>query len=153
MLKSALYQNRYYGMTKRNTAPPTKPTTDAKITHIFTNMSQIFSGKKTKKVTDLLEILKDHEDPENWVSRRSGNVPVLLLDATNSYVVVGRTILTTVEISKLDEALLAFLGAFYLLDFDYPKSHEIGLSVLQCLILLDKETPADLLKTVESVMA
>jgi hypothetical protein len=35
------------------------------------------------------------------------------------------------EIFNLNEAVLALLARFYLLDFDYPRMQEIGLNVLQ----------------------
>ncbi|XP_071949134.1 uncharacterized protein [Antedon mediterranea] len=136
----------YFGMSKKNTSPPS----GSKITHILTNLSTIFVGNKsTKMCADLVDNLKDHEDPETWASRRSGNVPVLLLTKEMSYIVVGRAIVATMEITKLDEALVTFLATFYLLDIDYPKAQEVGLTILQQLVLGDTSTPVHLAKAVE----
>jgi hypothetical protein len=43
------------------------------------------------------------------------------------------------------EAVLTLVGFFYLMDFDYPKTHEIGLTMIQNLIFGDLRTPADII--------
>ena len=49
-----------------------------------------------------------------------------------------------VQVNQLPEAVVAFLAAFYLLDIDYPKCHEIGMNVLQYCIFEDKNVPKDI---------
>jgi hypothetical protein len=48
------------------------------------------------------------------------------------------------------EAALALIGLFYLLDVDYPKAHELGLTMLQNLVFQDLSTPDDLFNTFQS---
>jgi hypothetical protein len=47
--------------------------------------------------------------------------------------IVGKTILSQTPIAA---AVVAILGAFYLLDFDYPKQHEYGMLMIQTLLTL-----------------
>ena len=55
------------------------------------------------------------------------HVPVLLLEKGKCCIIVGKWIVSQLEEEKLDEGVLALLASFYLLDFDYPGHHEIGL--------------------------
>ena len=57
---------------------------------------------------------------------------------------IGQQIVTRVSGKKLAEALLAFLGMFYLLDVDYPTTHEVGLTMLQNLLFADHCAPQDM---------
>ena len=41
------------------------------------------------------------------------------------------------------EAIIAFLGCFYLLDYDYPQGWQVSLSVLQSLVFGDKTVHPD----------
>jgi hypothetical protein len=68
--------------------------------------------------------LQDHEDPDSCCLKQVGNIPVLLLDQETVYVIVGKNILFHTELDNVAAAVVAFLGVFYLLDFDYPKQHE-----------------------------
>lgn len=63
---------------------------------------------------------QDHEDPDVWCGKQGGNVPVLMLDKQHCYVIVGKCILSKLEVRLLPEAVVAFMATFYLLDFDYP---------------------------------
>ena len=45
------------------------------------------------------------------------------------------------------------MGMFYLLDFDYPKSVELGLTMVHNLFFQDVNTPADMLNVFTSAMA
>ena len=57
----------------------------------------------------------------------------------------------TVELKKIMEVVLALIGLFYLFDFDYPKSHELGLRMLHNLVLFqDLNAPGDFLDTFQS---
>ena len=53
------------------------------------------------------------------------NASVLMLDKQQCYIIVGKSILCTTDVSLLPEAVVAFLVTLYLLDFDYPKQYEI----------------------------
>jgi hypothetical protein len=48
------------------------------------------------------------------------------------------------DVGKIAEAVVAFLASFYLMDFDYPKQHELGLAVLQVLVFKDNRIPKDI---------
>ena len=47
-------------------------------------------------------------------------------------------ILLQVSLECVAEAVVAFLATLNLLDFDYPKSHEYGLLILQLIIFMDE---------------
>lgn len=100
----------------------------------------------------MLYHFKDHEDPENWCSRRSGNVPSLVLEKNNCYLIVGKTIVCEVEVAKLNEAALALLASFYLFDFDYPRTQEIGFNVLQYFVFKDTNVPQDIANPFRSAL-
>ena len=80
-----------------------------------------------------------------WFSRKQhGDGPKLLVDDTMAQICRGH-ILSIIPLDKIKEAVLTFIGSFYLLDADYPKPHELGLTVLHNNLLFeDKATPADL---------
>jgi hypothetical protein len=59
--------------------------------------------------------------------RRSGGVPVLLVEKTRCYLIVGKRILCDVEVELLGEEIIALLSSFYLMDVDYPQAQEMGL--------------------------
>ncbi len=61
------------------------------------------------------------------LSRRSGGVPVLLVEKTRCYLIVGKRILCDVEVELLGEEIIALLSSFYLVDVDYPQAQEMGL--------------------------
>ena len=71
----------------------------------------------------------------------------MLVDKQSCYIIVGKTILSKIEIKSLPEAVVAFMGTFYLLDFDHPKFFEIGLNVLQYFIFQDSNVPKDIAQT------
>ena len=55
----------------------------------------------------------------------------MLVDKQSCYIIMGKTILSKIEVKCLPEAVVAFMATFYLLDFDYSKFFEIELNVLQ----------------------
>ena len=57
-----------------------------------------------------------------------------------------------VELKKLKEAVLALIGSYYLVDIDYPKSHELGLTMLKHLVFNDKSSLGDLLNTLNATI-
>lgn len=69
----------------------------------------------------------------------------MLIDSTTAYIICNGSILVTIQLDKVMEAALAFIGMFYVLDIDYPPSHELGLTVLHSFMFGDKSTPAELL--------
>ena len=50
------------------------------------------------------------------------------------------------------EAVVAYMGIFYIIDFDYPPVHELGLTSLQYICFANKEIPGDLLTTFNSAL-
>jgi hypothetical protein len=63
-------------------------------------------------------------------------VPVLLVEKSKCYLIVGKIILAEMEATNLNEGVFAPLASFYLLDFDYPRFLEIGLIVLHIIMYL-----------------
>ena len=55
----------------------------------------------------------------------------MLVDKQSCYIIMGKTILSKIEVKCLPEAVVAFMATFYLLDFDYSKFFAIELNVLQ----------------------
>ena len=70
-------------------------------------------------------------------------MPVLLVENTKCYLIVGKIILAEMEATKLNEGVLALLASFYLFDFDYPQFLDIGLIVLQHYVFKDINVPQD----------
>ena len=86
--------------------------------------------------------LKACEDPNVWISKKgNGNLPNLLVDKNSVYCIVGKRILFKTEVENLAEAVVGFMATFYLFDYEYPKSTEMAMNVLQVLIFLDTEIP------------
>ncbi len=44
----------------------------------------------------------------------------------------------------LGEAIIVLLSTFYLMDLDYPRAQEMGLSVLQYVVFKDTNVPLDI---------
>ena len=71
------------------------------------------------------------------MAHRKGDAPVILLDNNHANLIVGRQIVCTVERQHLREAVLAYLGLYYLLDLDYPAS--LGFTLLQYIFFQDQK--------------
>ena len=69
------------------------------------------------------------------------------------YLVVGKRIFCTFKNKEIPEAVMAYLVPYYALDFDYPQSLKLGLSVLQFFCFEDKATPSDLAKSFNNALA
>jgi hypothetical protein len=67
--------------------------------------------------------------------------------------IIGRKIVSVVERKHLGEAVLAYLGLYYLLDLDYPASHELGFTLLHYLFFEDETTPGDIVQTFNATLA
>ena len=52
----------------------------------------------------------------------------------------------------MKEVVPAYMGLYYLLDFDYPPAYEIAFTVLHFLLFDDKATPGDLFSMFTSTM-
>ena len=52
-------------------------------------------------------------------------MPVLLVEKRRCYLIVGKAIIVEMDETRLDEGVIALLASFYLLDFDYPRYHEM----------------------------
>lgn len=87
-------------------------------------------------------LFKNLEDPDTWCSKHSGNVPVLLVEKSKCYLIVGKVIMAEMETDKLNE--LALLASFYLLDLDYHCFRELGLNIFQCYIPKECHVPQDI---------
>ena len=116
--------------------------------NICRNLSQLFPKFENKCFS-----LKAHEDPENLCAKRVGNVPALVLYTDTCYLITGKVIVSKIDGSKMDEALLALLATFYLLDLDYPRNLEIGLSILQNFIFGDQNVPEDISQSFQSALS
>lgn len=76
----------------------------------------------------------------------------MVVDGNMVYVTVGSKILFTGDIKSIGEATVGYLASFYLLDFDYPKSCEIGLNMLQTIIFEDQRVPKDIAVTFKHIL-
>ena len=70
----------------------------------------------------------------------------------NGHVTVGNKMLFSTSIENIGEATIAYLASFYLLDFDYPKSYEVGLCILQQITFQDENILKDITASFESVL-
>ena len=86
------------------------------------------------------------------MAQRKGDAPVILLDNNHAYLIVGRQIVCTIERQHLREALLAYLGLYYLLDLDYPALLELGFTLLQYIFFQDQKTPGDMVATFNATL-
>ena len=68
------------------------------------------------------------------------------------YLGVGKTILAKANVKEIAQVVVAFLATFYLLDFDYPRNYEIGLSIMQYYVFEDKHVPNDIAVTFNNVI-
>eukprot|EP00112_Aurelia_sp_Birch-Aquarium-sp1_P023159 Seg679.17 transcript_id=Seg679.17/GoldUCD/mRNA.D3Y31 product="hypothetical protein" protein_id=Seg679.17/GoldUCD/D3Y31 len=144
----------YFGMINKGLKAPKASQKDAKLFHALSNLATIFPSKKApKKVTELYHQLKNSEDPDTFCSKQNGHVPVLLATSEQAFVIVGKQIICEVDTEKLDEAVVAHLAAFYLLDFDYPKNSEVGMSMLQYLLFNDESIPQDITTQFKNTVA
>ncbi|XP_028417701.1 uncharacterized protein LOC114544956 [Dendronephthya gigantea] len=154
-LKEELDVMLYFGCSKQRMELPKKPGKVSKVVQLMKNLHLLFGNgklnKSAKKLIELIYVIKDHEDPETVCSRRQGKgIPLLCLDKTSAYLVCQGTLIFTVELRNIMQAVLALIGLFYLIDVDYPKSHELGLTMLHSLLFHDMNTPADLYNSFES---
>ena len=79
---------------------------------------------------------------------------MILVDPSSALpLVCHNPLFATIKREKIVEAVLGLLGLFYLLDIDYHKHQEVGLTIMQNLFLGDKSTPGDLINTISLVMA
>ncbi len=84
---------------------------------------------------------------------RKSDQPIILLTTSEVLLVAGKIIVSRLERTKIDEALLALIGLFYLLDVDYPPEHELSLTILHYLVFGDKAVPSALVKPFNAVLA
>ena len=75
----------------------------------------------------------------------------MVIDRKTAYLICGSTILVKTEVTKIVEAVLALVALFYLIDADYPKPHELGLTMLHNLVFGDMNTPEDIIEQFETV--
>lgn len=70
---------------------------------------------------------------------------MLMVDSSFSYLICKGAIIFSIELQKFQEAAIALIAVFYLLDIDYARSPELGLTVLH--------TPSDLINVFTCAMA
>ena len=58
---------------------------------------------------------------------------------------VGKTIFFQINRKLIDEAFIAYLASYYLLDMDYPKAGETALTIMQWIIFDDKSVPVNIM--------
>ena len=79
---------------------------------------------------------------QNSLMRDILHLPILLMfvDRYNVTLIIGRILTFSILKDKLAEAVQAYMGLFYLLDINYPPSHEFGLTMHQwiCVEMLIK---------------
>ena len=76
----------------------------------------------------------------------------MVIDGEMVHVTVGNKMLFSTDIKNIGEATVAYLASFYLLDFDYPKSCEVGLCILQRITFQDENIPMDITASFESAL-
>jgi preprotein translocase subunit SecB len=69
------------------------------------------------------------------------------------YLVVGKRIICTFNIKEIPEAIMAYLTSYYALNFDYPQSRKLELSILQFFSFEDQATPINMAKLFNNVLA
>ena len=75
-------------------------------------------------------------------------LPLLCIDKTSA--MCAGNLIFTVKLKKIMEAVLALIALFYLLDVDYPKAYELGLTMIHNLVFQNLHTPGDLLDIFQS---
>ena len=95
-----------------------------------------------------MSFFQDHEDPDAWYAKRAGKVPVLLVEKTRVYLIIGKVIISEIDEGKLDEGVLALLASFYMFDSDYPRCQEIGLTLI-CSIAFSRTKMSQLILHVQ----
>ena len=60
--------------------------------------------------------------------------------------------MSVVELKKLKEAVIPLIGSYYIVDIDYLKSQELGLTMLKHLVFNDKSSLGDLLNTLNATI-
>ena len=76
----------------------------------------------------------------------------MVIDGEMVHVTVGNKMLFSTDIKNIGEATVAYLASFYLLDFDYRKSCEVGLCILQRITFQDENIPMDITASFESAL-
>lgn len=100
------------------------------------------NNKKVQCHFSLLFLFRlDTRRSTRMVKAKTGNLPVLLVDTTDVLLIVADTIWCHIRDSR--EALLAYIGTFYVLDYDYPAAYEIGLTMVHFFLSGYKQIPSD----------
>ena len=77
---------------------------------------------------------------------------MLILDTTSAYIICKGSVMSVVELKKLKEAVIPLIGSYYIVDIDYLKSQELGLTMLKHLVFNDKSSLGDLLNTLNATI-
>ena len=78
--------------------------------------------------------------------------PLILANGNQDVILFcGRHMVCQRPSEDLMMIFIAYLGLYYMLDVDYPGSHELSFTVMQYILFKDKKTPPDLVKAVDAV--
>ena len=78
------------------------------------------------------------------VGKRRG-MPLILMDGNDVILLYRKCIITRLPLTEISKAFVVYMSLFYLMDLDYPQSHEVSLTIMQY-----KKTPVELIKTVDT---
>ena len=84
------------------------------------------------------------------VGGKRRGMPLILMDGNDVIILCGKSIITRLPLTDISKAFVVFMSLFYLMDLDYPQSHEVALTIMQYLIFEDKKTPVELIKAVDA---
>ena len=76
---------------------------------------------------------------------------MLYLNGEEVSLTYGSKIIATFQANKMCRAFSAFLALHYVMDLDYRKEWEIALTIMQYVVYKDKQTPKDLIPTVDKI--
>jgi len=85
---------------------------------------------------------QDHEEPESKMKIFT-SIPVLLIQNKMVSMLIKKTVIFTIP--SLLEAVCCYLATFYVLDIDYPKEFETGLTILQWIVFASFKAPHEVL--------
>ena len=75
----------------------------------------------------------------------SARYPLLVVDKEHITLLIGKAIYCSIDRANFDEAIVAYIASYYLLDIDYPKGAEISLTIIQWILFEHLMAPKDIL--------
>lgn len=80
---------------------------------------------------------------DDWQQKRPNFIPGLVVSENGAALLLGRKVLALFKENEMMKAVAALVGTFYLLDFDYPTTWQVSLSVLQRVLFGDERVHPD----------